>query len=145
MWFVLFCFDSFCFPVSIPSENSGGSVSFIISFFSSVSSFYYLLLLLSTKPYYWCVRACVRACVHMLDYLCLHSLHTSFFFFLHGFELIYVFNHLPFWWLCQVLCVESLLVPHSITFSFRYIVFIQLLSVIFFSSFFSRTVNVIGK
>lgn len=131
MWFVLFCFDSFCFPVSILSESSGGSVSFIISFFSSVSSFYYLLLLLSTKPYYWCVRACVPVCICLI--ICAFIRFTQvFFFFLHGFELIYVFNHLPFWWLCQVLCVESLLVPHSITFSFRYIVFIQLLSVIFF-------------
>lgn len=113
-------------------------------FFSSVSSFYYLLLLLSTKPYYWCVRACVPVCICLI--ICAFIRFTQvFFFFLHGFELIYVFNHLPFWWLCQVLCVESLLVPHSITFSFRYIVFIQLLSVIFFSSFFSRTVNVIGK
>lgn len=113
-------------------------------FFSSVSSFYYLLLLLSTKPYYWCVRACVPVCICLI--ICAFIRFTQvFFFFLHGFELIYVFNHLPFWWLCQVLCVESLLVPHSITFSFRYIVFIQLLSAIFFSPSFSRTVNVIGK
>lgn len=103
-----------------------------------LSSVFFLLFHRFTIYCYCCQQsrttgACVRACLCAYAWLSVPSFAShKFFFFLHGFELIYVFNHLPFWWLCQVLCVESLLVPHSITFSFRYIVFIQLLSVIFF-------------